>query len=78
MPSGITLKTKPIFFIVIFSFKDLPEHIEKNPKEWQVFCQSSKVSETLPSPWDKLEPIEQVLVIKHLKPDFFASSMTAS
>lgn len=71
-----TLFTKTIKkFFVSGSLKDLPNHMECNVQEWQDFCLPSNVADSLPSPWNKLEPLEQLLVIKHLKPDCFAASI---
>jgi hypothetical protein len=62
-------------FFVSGSLKDLPNHMECNVQEWQDFCLPSNVADSLPSPWNKLEPLEQLLLIKHLKPDCFATSI---
>lgn len=58
------------------SMKDLPDHMEKNPDIWKEFCHLSNVTGSLPTPWNKLEPLEQLLIIKHLKPDCFTASIS--
>ncbi|KAK4009113.1 hypothetical protein OUZ56_014249 [Daphnia magna] len=55
--------------------KELPQHMECNAQEWQEFCLPSHLARNLPSPWHQLEPLEQLLIIKHLKPDCFAASV---
>jgi hypothetical protein len=55
--------------------KDLPIHIEDNCEEWKLYCQKPECT-TLPPPWNLLEPLEQLLIVKHLKPAAFLTSVT--
>ena len=52
--------------------------MENNPEIWKEFCHLSNVTGSLPSPWHKLEALEQLLVIKQLKPDCFMASISVS
>ena len=56
--------------------KDLPNHMESNPEMWKEFCLPTNVTASLPAPWNKLEALEQLLIIKHLKPDSFMASIS--
>ena len=53
----------------------MPNHIELNPQVWMDFCHQQS-SIVLPTPWHTLEPLEQLLVIKHLKPDSFMTAIS--
>lgn len=59
--------------ICINRLKDLPHHIETNWQAWKRFYEHPDCY-ILPAPCDSLEPLEQLLIIKHLKPNAFMTA----